>query len=72
MPMNTDEIVGTVDGVFGSLSVQIKQHVDGLISGMLNKFKPKNKNVMRLNTAIDKFMESEFQSAIITSSGTFV
>ena len=69
LPMNSDEIVGIVDGVFGSQSVRIEQSVDAIIYGMLNKFNPKDRDILRLDKAIKQFIDGLHDSAIVTCSG---
>ena len=69
MAMNVDEIVGTVDKVCGALSISIQEHSDRAIYGMLNKFNPTDRNILRLDNAISEFMQSEFNYAILTCNG---
>lgn len=69
LPMNADEIQGTVDGIFGCQSVTIQIDVENTIYGMLNKFKPRDRSVVRLHEGISQLLQSESMAAIITCNG---
>ncbi|CAG7817797.1 unnamed protein product, partial [Allacma fusca] len=69
LPMNTDDINGYVNGVFGSFNVKISSEHGSLIAGMLNKFKTKTESPVRLQTAIQTFIDVGHTCGILTTAG---
>ncbi|CAG7815363.1 unnamed protein product, partial [Allacma fusca] len=69
LPMNTDDIDGYVNGVFGSFTIKISSDHGSLIAGMLNKFKTRTESPIRLNTAIQTFIDLGHTYGILTTAG---
>ncbi|CAG7786375.1 unnamed protein product [Allacma fusca] len=61
LPMNTDDINGYVNGVFGSFNVKISSDHGSLIPGMLTP--------VRLHTTIQTFIEVGHTCGMLTTAG---